>query len=146
MKARTRARAVALQALYEIDLTGHLPEEVIQQRAEEESLDERMTAFAREIVIGVLSFVPQLDQFIAAHAPEWPLDQVAIVDRNILRIALWEIAISESTPIKVAINEAVELAKIFGSDSAPRFVNGVLGSLAARQNEIKQAFRQIIKT
>lgn len=146
MKARTRARAVALQALYEIDLTGHLPEEVIQQRAEEESLDERMTAFAREIVNGVLSFVPQLDQFIAAHAPEWPLDQVAIVDRNILRIALWEIAISESTPIKVAINEAVELAKIFGSDSAPRFVNGVLGSLAARQNEIKQAFRQFIKT
>ncbi len=146
MKARTRARAVALQALYEIDLTGHLPEEVIQQRAEGESLDERMIAFAREIVIGVLSFVPQLDQYIAAHAPEWPLDQVAIVDRNILRIALWEIAISESTPIKVAINEAVELAKIFGSDSAPRFVNGVLGSLAARQNEIKQAFRQIIKT
>lgn len=146
MKARTRARAVALQALYEIDLTGHLPEEVIQQRAEEESLDEKMTTFAREIVIGVLLFVPQLDQFIAAHAPEWPLDQVAIVDRNILRIALWEIAISESTPIKVAINEAVELAKIFGSDSAPRFVNGVLGSLAARQNEIKQAFKQILKT
>jgi N utilization substance protein B len=146
MKARTRARAVALQALYEIDLTGHLPEEVILQRAEAESLDEKMTAFAREIVTGVLSFVSQLDQFIAAHAPEWPLDQVAIVDRNILRIALWEIAISETTPIKVAINEAVELAKIFGSDSAPRFVNGVLGSLAARQNEIKNAFRQMIKS
>jgi len=146
MKARTRARAVALQALYEIDLTGHLPEEVILQRAEAESLDEKMTAFAREIVTGVLSFVSQLDQFIAAHAPEWPLDQVAIVDRNILRIALWEIAISESTPIKVAINEAVELAKIFGSDSAPRFVNGVLGSLAARQNEIKHAFRLMIKS
>lgn len=146
MKARTRARAVALQALYEIDLTGHLPEEVIRQRVEAESLDEKMAAFARDIVTGVLSFVSQLDQFIAAHAPEWPLDQVAIVDRNILRIALWEIAISETTPIKVAINEAVELAKVFGSDSAPRFVNGVLGSLAARQNEIKQAFRQIIKS
>lgn len=146
MKARTRARAVALQALYEIDLTGHLPEEVIRQRVEAESLDEKMAAFARDIVTGVLSFVSQLDQFIAAHAPEWPLDQVAIVERNILRIALWEIAISETTPIKVAINEAVELAKVFGSDSAPRFVNGVLGSLAARQNEIKQAFRQIIKS
>jgi transcription antitermination protein NusB len=67
------------------------------------------------------------------------MDQVAVVDRNILRIALWEFAVADCTPVKVAINEAIELAKIFGSDSTPRFVNGVLGSLAARQNEIKQA-------
>lgn len=144
MKARTRARAVALQALYEIDLTGHHPEAVLRERVEAESLDENMMAFAQEIVSGVLSYISELDQFIASHAPEWPLEQIAIVDRNILRIALWEIALSENTPIKVAINEAVELAKIFGSDSAPRFVNGVLGSLAARQNEIRQAFRHII--
>lgn len=146
MKARTRARAVALQALYEIDLTGHHPEEVLRERVEAESLDEKMSAFAREIITGVLSYLPELDQFIASHAPEWPLDQVAIVDRNILRIALWEIALHENTPIKVAINEAVELAKMFGSDSAPRFVNGVLGSLAAKQNEIRQTFRQIAQS
>ena len=82
----------------------------------------------------------ELDSFIAEHAPEWPLDQVAIVDRNILRIALWEFAVNGDTPIKVAINEAVELAKTFGSDSSPRFINGVLGSLAARENEIRQSF------
>lgn len=69
------------------------------------------------------------------------MDQVAIIDRNILRIALWEIAVSNQTPVKVAINEAVELAKVYGSDSTPRFVNGVLGSLANRQNEIFQSFR-----
>ncbi len=83
-----------------------------------------------------------LDQFIAEHAPEWPLDQVATIDRNILRIALWEFTIYEKTPIKVAINEAVELAKTYGSDSTPRFVNGVLGSLADRQNEIQNTLKK----
>ncbi len=83
----------------------------------------------------------ELDAFIAEHAPEWPLDQVAIVDRNIIRIALWEFAVKGETPIKVAINEAVELAKTFGSDSSPRFINGVLGSLAVRENEIRQSFK-----
>ena len=84
-----------------------------------------------------------LDKIISEHAPEWPLEQVAIIDRNILRIALWEIAVYRNTPVKVAINEAVELAKIYGSDSTPRFVNGVLGSLANRQNEIQQSLRRI---
>ena len=83
----------------------------------------------------------KLDNFIAQHAPEWPLDQVATIDRNILRIALWEFGVQGKTPIKVVINEAIELSKEFGSDSTPRFVNGVLGSLADRQNEINQAFR-----
>ncbi len=76
-----------------------------------------------------------LDGLIAKHAPEWPLDQVATIDRNIIRISLWEFAVYQKTPIKVAINEAVELAKVFGSDSTPRFVNGVLGSLAAHLDE-----------
>jgi N utilization substance protein B len=93
--------------------------------------------------MGVWPIVEELDQFIAEHAPEWPLNQVATVDRNILRIALWEFAVSENTPIKVAINEAVELAKVFGSDSSPRFINGVLGSLATRQNEIRQSLQHL---
>jgi transcription antitermination factor NusB len=85
----------------------------------------------------------ELDIFIAEHAPDWPLAQVAVIDLNILRIALWEFAVNSETPIKVAINEAVELAKIYGSDSSPRFINGVLGSLAARENEIRQAFKSL---
>ena len=143
MKARTRARSVALQALFEIDLVDHPPMLVIQYRLAEESLDENLAEFASQIVEEVWPIVEELDQFIAEHAPEWPLDQVAIVDRNIIRIALWEFAVNDHTPIKVAINEAVELAKTFGSDSSPRFVNGVLGSLASRQNEIRQSLKHL---
>jgi N utilization substance protein B len=143
MKLRTRARGVALQALYEIDLVEHKIGIVIDERLGDSSLDERLRVFVHQIVTGVWSMVDQLDLFISEHAPEWPLDQVAIIDRNIMRIALWEFAVNGDTPVKVAINEAVELAKIYGSDSAPRFVNGVLGSLAARQNEICQAFQNV---
>ena len=143
MKPRTRARSVALQALYEIDIAGHPPGAVLEERISEAELDDNLAGFARQIVSGVFPLTGQLDHFIAQHAPEWPLDQIAIIDRNILRIALWEIAVSDQTPIKVAINEAIELGKTFGSESTPRFVNGVLGSLAARQVEIQQAFRKL---
>jgi len=143
MKPRTRARSIALQALYEIDSSGHLPGEVLAERLADLPLEDSLEKFARDIVLGVVPIADQLDRFIAQHAPEWPFDQVAIVDRNILRIALWEIAVSNQTPIKVAINEAVELGKVFGSDSTPRFVNGVLGSLASRQNELMQAFKNL---
>jgi transcription antitermination protein NusB len=143
MKPRTRARSVALQALYEIDITGHTPGLVIQERLAEASLEPTLEDFVHKIVTGVWSMAEELDHFIAEHAPEWPLDQVAIIDRNILRISLWEFAVYEITPVKVAINEAVELAKVFGSESSPRFVNGVLGSLATRINEIHTNLGQI---
>ncbi|HIE56736.1 MAG TPA: transcription antitermination factor NusB [Anaerolineales bacterium] len=141
MKPRTRARSTALQALYEIDLVGHPLGVVLENRLEDAALEERLEPFIRDIVRGVWPIKNDLDNFIAEHAPEWPMDQVATIDRNILRIALWEFAVSEKTPMKVAINEAVELAKIYGADSSPRFINGVLGSLASRSNEIKQAFK-----
>ena len=143
MKPRTRARSLALQALYEIDLVGHMPEDVIRERLNDSSLEPCLNDFARQIVVGVYPLVKILDQFIAQHAPEWPLDQVAIVDLNIIRIALWEFAVSGKTPLKVAINEAVELSKVFGSDSTQRFVNGVLGSLANRQIEIQQVLQHL---
>lgn len=143
MKARTRARAVALQALYEIDMADHPPQLVVHYRLSDTELDQNMADFVNQIVAGVWPIRGDLDQFIAEHAPEWPLEQVATIDRNILRIALWEFAVSENIPIKVAINEAVELAKMFGSDSSPRFINGVLGSLAPRQNEIRQSLQHL---
>ena len=145
MKSRTKARSVALQVLYEIDLTGHLPGDALDSRLEDDPLDTNLADFTRQIVFGVTPLIEKLDDFIAQHAPEWPLDQVAVVDRNILRIALWEFAVAGCTPVKVAINEAIELAKLFGSDSTPRFVNGVLGALANRQNEIHQAFGALLK-
>jgi transcription antitermination protein NusB len=139
MKSRTKARSIALQVLYEVDMVGHPPGTVLEERILEDPVEKNLADFSSQIVFGVLPLVERLDNFIAQHAPEWPMDQVAVVDRNILRIALWEFAVADCTPVKVAINEAIELAKLFGSDSTPRFVNGVLGSLAARQNEIKQA-------
>lgn len=142
MKSRTKARSVALQVLYEVDITGHPFARVLEERLLEEGItDNGLVDFTRQIVLGVIPVIKQLDDFIAQHAPEWPLEQVAVIDRNIIRIALWEFAVMGFTPIKVAINEAIELAKIYGSDSTPRFVNGVLGSLADRQNEISQALR-----
>ncbi len=145
MKSRTKARSVALQVLYEIDLTGHLPGEALNARLEDDPMEANLAEFTSQIVFGVYPLIEKLDDFIAQHAPEWPLDQVAVVDRNILRIALWEFAVAGCTPVKVAINEAIELAKLFGSDSTPRFVNGVLGALANRQNEIHQAFGALLK-
>jgi len=139
MKSRTKARSVALQALYEIDISGHPPVAALDERLFDEPLDKNLAEFARQIVFGVLPLVSKLDAFIAQHAPEWPMDQVAVIDRNILRIALWEFAVSQVTPIKVAINEAIEMAKIYGSDTSPRFINGVLGALAARQEEIQKS-------
>jgi len=146
MKPRTRARSIALQALFEIDLTGHPVGTVIEERiAEAEAdLDSTLIKFVFKIVTGVAPVANILDEIIAEHAPEWPMDQVAIIDRNILRIALWEFAVYKGTPLKVAINEAVELAKVYGSDSTPRFVNGVLGSLADHQNHIQQALSNLI--
>ena len=127
MKPRTRARSLALQVLYEVDIANHPPADIYRLRLEENPLPDDLSEFARRIIFGVLPLTTILDQIIAQYAPEWPLDQIAAIDRNILRMALWEFTVYDDTPIKVAINEAVELAKQYGSDSAPRFVNGVLG-------------------
>jgi N utilization substance protein B len=129
---------MALQVLYEVDIVGHAPAEVMQERLADQPFPDELAEFIRQIVFGVIPLREQLDVVIARYAPEWPLEQVAAIDRNILRIAAWEFAVQKQTPIKVVINEAVEIAKAYGSESAPRFVNGVLGSLAEQGNEIVQ--------
>jgi N utilization substance protein B len=148
MKSRTRARSLALQVLYEVDMTGHLPGAVLQERLEEsvadgkDVLSDDLVEFARQIISGIIPIAEELDDVIASYAPEWPFDQIAAIDRNILRMATWEFAVSGETPLKVAINEAVELAKLYGSETAPRFINGVLGGLADREHEIAQKFQK----
>jgi len=126
MKSRTKARSIALQVLYEYDLTGHSPSILLEQRFGDEQFDENLKNFSQNIVSGIVPIILKMDAVIAHHAPEWPLDQVASIDRNIIRIALWEFAIEQCTPVKVAINEAIELAKVFGSDSTPRFISIVI--------------------
>jgi N utilization substance protein B len=135
MKARRRARAIALQGLYELDFTQHTTEYALGCRLKDRPLPETATVFVFHLVEGVVDHCAELDRVMADLAPEWPVEQIAVIDRNILRIAIYELLFDSDTPPKVAINEAVELAKMYGSDSSPRFVNGVLGSLASRGRE-----------
>ena len=128
MHLRRLARMAALQALYELDTTNHPVDEVIAHRLEDQPMLPEGEAYLRLLVSGVITRREQLDAIIQRYAPAWPVAQIAIVDRNVLRIALLELSSDSGTPPKVAINEAVDLAKLFGSDSSSRFVNGVLGS------------------
>ena len=140
-RERRRLRNLIIQALYEIDTVDHPPQEVIARYLEEnDNLSDDGMEFLKCFVEGILSITPELDSVITTFAPEWPVDQLAVLDRNILRMALWEIVLYDKTPLKVAINEAVELAKRFGSDSSARFVNGVLGTLADQEQEIRRRF------
>lgn len=130
---RRRARRVALQALFEVDAAGHDAAGAVARLAEEGRLPPEGEEFARGLVLGTWAQRSRIDQVIQAHAPEWPLQQVAVVDRNILRLAIFELMIDNKVPLKVAINEAVELARTFGGESSPKFVNGVLGAVAAKE-------------
>lgn len=138
MKTRRRARRVTLETLYEYDIVSHDPAEVLEQRLEASPMERAGVEFAQQLIHGVIAYQEQMDMLIARFAPEWPLDQMAVIDRNVLRIAIYEFLVTDETPVKVAINEAVELAKVYGSDSAPRFINGVLGTLADHQEELRR--------
>jgi len=128
---RRQARTLALQALYEGDTTGHDPHSALERLLVEANVPEESEVFARELVTGAVERRSELDEVIARVAPAWPLEQMATIDRNILRLAILEILLNNRTPVKAAINEAVELAKTFGSDNSAKFVNGVLGSVSA---------------
>jgi len=128
-----------LQALFEIDTAHHQPDASIRGRFEESPIPPEGEAFCRELLYGVLQHQLALDALIQRFAPEWPIAQMAPVDRNILRLAAYEIVFGKGIPPKVAINEAVELAKTFGSDNSPRFVNGVLGTLLAHKQNLSVA-------
>ncbi len=129
---RRRARILALQALYEADVGRHAAVEVLERLSTERPEPPAVAEFARRLVQGVQANRPAIDRILAEVAPQWPLSEVAAIDRNILRIAIYEVLFDNETPVRAAVNEAVELAKTFGSESSARFVNGVLGTVAAR--------------
>jgi N utilization substance protein B len=126
---RRKARIAALQALYELDCTKHKVEETSARIRAGETLTQEALSFSEELVKGVLEHKSEFDTLIRKFAPAFPVEQMSIVDRNILRLAIFEILFTKETPRKVAINEAIELAKSFGSDSSPRLINGILGSV-----------------
>ena len=129
--ARRKARTLALQALYEVDSVGHEVRGTLTYLLAKEELSGENATFARELVNGVIQNRDMIDRNIQEFAPAWPIEQIAVIDRNILRLAIFEILLNNKSPVKVAINEAVELAKTFGSDNSSKFVNGVLGSVSA---------------
>jgi transcription antitermination protein NusB len=128
--SRRKARILALQALYEVDAAHHEPGIVVTWLLENEKMSDENIQFVRELVDGVLSNIQTIDSYIKQYAPAWPVEQLPIVDRNIMRIAIFEILLDGQTPVKVAIDEAVELAKSFGSNNSFKFINGVLGSVS----------------
>ena len=134
MGIRRKARTIALQVLFEVDSVAHDAEQALERLLAEASLPEDGESFVRELVAGVLTNKERIDNMIQIYAPAWPVAQLAAIDRNILRLAMFEILLNNKVPVKVAINEAVELAKTFGSENAPKFVNGVLGTVSAQAN------------
>lgn len=131
VSVRRKARELALQALYEIDTSGHKADEVVERLLAEEMFSGENADFTRELVKGVIQNKEELDGRIKTFAPAWPVSQVPVIDRNILRLAIFEILIDNKVPLKVAINEAIELAKTYGADNSSKFVNGVLGAVSA---------------
>jgi len=130
---RRQARIAALQALYELNCTKHKVEEALARLRAGGTLAQEAVSFSEELVKGVLQNKSELDALIKKFAPAFPPEQMSIIDRNILRLAIFEILFNDKTPFKVAINEAIELAKEFGGDSSPRLINGVLGSITTER-------------
>jgi N utilization substance protein B len=136
---RRKARVRALQALFEVDSVGHDVAEVLGRQTEDDPHEEESAIFMKELVEGVLSNEGEIDNVIEIYAPAWPVVQMALVDRNILRLAIFEILFDNKVPVKVAINEAVELAKMFGGDHTPKFINGVLGTVSAQSGKKRRS-------
>jgi N utilization substance protein B len=128
---RHQARELALKVLFQLEGSDDDPEEVLRYHAAEGASTEETTSFARQLMRGVLTNREKLDEILSEASEHWKLDQMAKVDRIILRIAIYEIAIDRKVPTKAAINESIELAKTFSGDEAGRFVNGILGRVAA---------------
>ena len=128
---RRKARRIALQALYELDCAGHDPVAAILRLAGDQEISSEAVLFAQEMVDGVLTNQARLDVQICRFAPNFPVEQLSLIDRAILRLSIFEITIDRRAPIKVAINEAVELAKSFGSINSSKFINGVLRSVSS---------------
>ncbi len=127
---RRLAREVALKALFQIDLAQQPLESAMQFAVGDDSLDASSHQFAQELVLGVMENKSELDKVITEHAVGWTVRRMAVVDRNILRLGCYELVHSLSLPARVAINEAVELAKKYGNADSAKFINGVLGTVA----------------
>jgi N utilization substance protein B len=131
MANRHLSRTIAIQSLFEWDFNEKKEElkDIVKNNIQQFAPNMEDTAFVYELVDGVVKNLPEIDAIIVKTAPEWPVDQVSLVDRNVLRLGIYELMFLKEVPPKVAINEAVELAKTYGGESSGKFLNGVLGTL-----------------
>lgn len=141
MTSRRRAREEALKLLFRLDLTGESPDEAIAEALSESNIDQRAREFVGDLCRGVAGRLTEIDDLLCRFTTGWTGERLAATDRNVLRMAVYEILYSEDVPVAVVINEAVELAKKFGTQDSGRFVNGVLGSIAKEKTEDFQSQR-----
>lgn len=135
---RHLARTLAMQTLYEWDFQSDKSiHDMLSANLEATAHDDGDVSFVTALVEGVIEHKEAIDDLVRQHAPEWPLDQISVVDKSILRLSIYELLYDTSTPAKVVINEAVELAKTFGGDNTSRFVNGVLGTVYRASDRYK---------
>jgi N utilization substance protein B len=150
MANRHLARTLAMQTLYEWDFRRGMNEEkdiegVLEYVKKEFAMGLDDDEFVRELIDGVAKNWEEINAMIVEYAPEWPLNQITVIDRNVLRLGIFELKFAPSIPAKVAINEAIELAKNFGGESSGKFVNGVLGAIykkMAEKGEVKEVDKQ----
>jgi N utilization substance protein B len=133
--SRRLSRELALRALFQVDVASTAPEAAVEAVSDEERYSEDTLAFARELVLGASTHIGELDAAIQKHAHGWTLSRMANVDRNILRLAMYELLYLADIPASVTIDEAVELAKKYSTAESGRFVNGVLGNVVRRLEE-----------
>ena len=129
MRNRTRAREYALQILYQVDLTRADPKTALHEFQARQTVAGEVKEFATRLVQGTLGHLDVIDRLISAHASNWEIGRMAVVDRNILRLGAYELLYTEDVPPKVCLNEAVELAKRFGDEESSKFVNGILDTI-----------------
>ncbi|MEK7580035.1 MAG: transcription antitermination factor NusB [Patescibacteria group bacterium] len=149
MSSRHLSRTIALQTLYEWDFSHSKKEssrdelkEIIKRNSKEFGMIDEDNKFGEELTFGVIDNLEKIDDHIKKYAPQWPLEQITLIDRNILRIGVYELAVSNNTPPKVAINEAIEVAKAFSGINAGKFVNGVLGAIYEKIKDKENAKNQ----
>jgi transcription antitermination protein NusB len=139
MSSRHLARSIVMQSLYQWDFRGKptaaLPAIVDQQIAEFGTGIEQENEYIHQTVLSIIDHLEEIDQMIVAHSTNWPIDHLTIIDRNILRIGIYELAFNESIPARVAINEAIEIAKTYGGPPSGKFVNGILGAMYKEYEE-----------
>ncbi len=137
MSSRHLARIVVMQSLYEWDFRDGDLDDISKRNIKEFAAELEDDLFIKNLISGVIKNLKKIDDYIAKNAPEWPLEQIARIDKSVLRLAVYELLFSEDVPPKVAIDEAVELAKAFGGKNSSKFVNGVLGAIYRNNGKFK---------